>query len=103
MTNQEAKNYWEEFLGEIEGLKRSNSSVDWEAQEQATRKAINALEKQISLERIVERLEGRIDYHAGLYAKSFSSEDRGACDAYDDAIEIVKEEGGLNEKKIYRR
>ena len=54
MTEQEAKNYWEEFLGEIEGLKRSNSSVDWEAQEQATRKAINALEKQIPKKPTIE-------------------------------------------------
>lgn len=45
-----------------------------------------------TLERIVERLEGRMEYHVEQYGKTFSSEDRGAYDAYDDAIVIVKEE-----------
>lgn len=42
--------------------------------------------------RIIERLEGRMDYHVEQYGQTFSSEDRGACDAYDDAIKIIKEE-----------
>ena len=44
------------------------------------------------MERIVEKLEE--SYR--LYAIGFNAEDRGGYDAYSDAIEIVKEEGGLN-------
>ena len=46
------------------------------------------------MERIVERLEERLEEQHKLYAIAFNPEDRGGYDAYSDAIEIVKEEGG---------
>lgn len=57
MTVQEAIKYWKVFLKEIAFLKRQHSSVDWEEQERATKMAIEALEKQSKLERVIERLE----------------------------------------------
>ena len=47
MNEQEAKKYWEEFLKEIESLKQEKYPIDWEEQEEATKIAIKALEKQI--------------------------------------------------------
>ena len=49
------------------------------------------------MERIVEKLEERQEESYRLYAIGFNAEDRGGYDAYSDAIEIVKEEGGLND------
>ena len=49
------------------------------------------------MERIVERLEERQEEQFKLYALAFKPEDRGGYDAYSDAIEIVREEGGMNE------
>ena len=49
------------------------------------------------MERIVERLEERQEEACKLYAIAFNAEDRGSYDAYSDAIDIVKEEGVLNE------
>lgn len=47
MTVQKAIKYWKVFLKEIALLKREHSYVDWDEQEQATKMAIEALEKQI--------------------------------------------------------
>lgn len=49
------------------------------------------------MERIVERLEERVEEQHKLYAIAFNPEDRGGYDAYSDAIEIVKEEGGSHD------
>lgn len=59
-------------------------------------RAIKALEKQISLQRIVERLEERKEGYLKQYEKTFTASSRRAYESYDDAIDIIKEEGGLN-------
>ena len=47
MNEREAIKYWEVFLKEIEFLKQRKPSIGWEEQEEATKLAIEALEKQI--------------------------------------------------------
>ena len=64
--------------------------------------AIEALEKQVSLDRIIERLEERVKYYDGLTKEYLEKEfdvlaQANSCraHAFEKAIEIVKEEGVL--------
>lgn len=59
--------------------------------------AIAAWNQRKPIERILERLEGEAEEQHKLFAIAFNPEDRGGFDAYSNAIEIVKEEGGLND------
>lgn len=68
--------------------------------------AVIALEKQISLERIVEKLENevekamRISEKAAELGKDYERHmlyHGGKGNAFEEAIEIVKEEGGIND------
>lgn len=49
------------------------------------------------MQKIVERLEERLEETYKLYAIAFNAEDIGSYSAYSDAINIVKKEGGLND------
>ena len=57
--------------------------------------AIKAWNTRKPMERILERLEEGQEECYKLFAIGFNAEDRGGYDAYSDAIEIVKEEGGI--------
>lgn len=57
--------------------------------------AIKAWNTRKPMERILERLETGQEECYKLFAIGFNSEDRAGYDAYSDAIEIVKEEGGI--------
>jgi Lar family restriction alleviation protein len=59
--------------------------------------AIKAWNTRVPMQKIVERLEEQQEESDRLYAIYFNAEDRGSYDAYSYAIEIVKEEGGLND------
>ena len=60
-------------------------------------KAIESWNTRVPMESIVKELELKQEKSCKLYAIAFDPEDRGSYDAYSDAIEIVKEEGGLND------
>lgn len=76
------------------------------SEEEAIAMAIKSLEKQISLERIVEKLENevekamRISEKAAELGKDYERHmlyHGGKGNAFEEAIEIVKEEGGIND------
>lgn len=58
-------------------------------------KAVEAWNTRKPMERILERLEKGQEECYKLFAIGFNAEDRAGYDAYSDAIEIVKEEGGI--------
>jgi Lar family restriction alleviation protein len=58
---------------------------------------INTWNTRVPMQKIVERLEERLEETYKLYAIAFNAEDIGSYDAYIDAINIVKKEGGMNE------
>lgn len=60
------------------------------------KEAINAWNTRNPIEKIVERLEERKEGYLRQYEKTFAASSRRAYESYDDAIDIVKEEGGLN-------
>lgn len=59
--------------------------------------AIESWNTRVPMESIVKELELKQEESFKLYAIAFDPEDRGGFDAYSDAIDIVKEEGGLND------
>ena len=59
----------------------------FESEEQA----IKAWNTRKPVDDVVEALEKRLEEQFRLYAIAFDQEDRGGYDAYNDAIEIVKE------------
>ena len=61
------------------------------------RKEIELWNTRVPMENIVKELELKQEESYKLYAIAFDPEDRGGFDAYSDAIDIVKEEGGLND------
>lgn len=104
MTVQEAKKYWEVFLKEIAFLKRESGSIDWEEQEQATKMAIEALEKQIAVDKVIEQIEElRNVFQEGNYTEAHCVDrchdgcvdtDCTAC-VLGRIIEIIKEKVGV--------
>ena len=61
------------------------------------KEAIESWNTRVPMESIVKELELKQEESFKLYAIAFDPEDRGGFDAYSDAIDIVKEEGGLND------
>lgn len=59
--------------------------------------AIEKWNTRVPMESIVKELELKQEESCKLYAIAFDPEDRGSYDAYSNAIDIVKEEGGLND------
>ena len=55
------------------------------------KEAIQAWNTRKPVDDVVEALEKRLEEQFKLYAIAFDPEDRGGYDAYNDAIEIVKE------------
>lgn len=68
-----------------------------EKEKELKEKTIKTWNTRKPMERILERLEGEAEEQHKLFAIAFNPEDRGGFDAYNAAIEIVKEAGGLNE------
>ena len=65
--------------------------------EELKKRAISNWNTRKPTERIVERLEERKEGYLKQYEKTFTASSRRAYESYDDAIDIVKEEGGLND------
>lgn len=93
-------------MTEIEAIKELNTYVSDEHKMTLSRECIdlarNALEKQISLKRILERLEETYDATHENYMKDRDLITLGRKYGFEHAIEIVKEEGGIEWHQMNR-